>query len=148
MPSGGRYTTRGDILYVWHLFDDRVQCRAVDMRTALVAACASEPLGQWPTQLIPTGDRCNVLRFGAPVCQVLSTGETFVMRHCPYVGTDFAIYVNGQRTHFGSPLGPVPQWIWGDLRVKYLVLTTCNMLTFYSISRPASVDASMPMSLT
>lgn len=139
VPSGGRYSTHNNTLYVWHLFDDRLQCYAVDTMTLAVTMHVSESLGPCPLQLMPAKNTCNVLRFGAPSCQVLSTGEAFVLQHCPYVGADLFIYVNGQNTGVSSPFGPVPQWIWGNFQFSYLILTAANMATFYTVSRHGGV---------
>jgi hypothetical protein len=139
VPSGGRYSTRDSVLYVWRQCGDRLQCCSVDTRTASVTVCMSESFGHYLVQLMPTRNTCNVLRFGASTCQVLSTGELFELRHCPYVGADFAIYAHGQKTDVDSPFGPVPQWIWGNFQFSYLILTATGMMSFYTVLRQGSV---------
>jgi hypothetical protein len=147
VPSGGRYSHHGNFLYVWHMFGDCLSCRTVDTVNAIVTENKSKSLGPFPVQLMPTAGSCVVLRFGAPSCQVLSTGEAFPLRHCPYVGPDYLIH-NGAGDPLGrSPLGPVPQWIWGNLCVNFLVLTQSGTVTFYTI-RSESADSSTAMSLT
>ena len=146
VPSGGRYSHYGEFLYVWHMFGDCLHCRVVDTVNVIVAEHKSESLGPFPVQLMPTTSSCIVLRFGAPSCQVLSTGETIPLRHCPYVGQDYLIHNGAGLALGGSPLGSVPQWIWGNLWVNFLVLTQSGTVTFYTI-RSDPVD-STAMSLT
>jgi hypothetical protein len=139
IPAGGRPSPRGILLFVWYHVGDTVQCHRVDLQSGRVEMAQSLSLGPFPLQLVPTGDTCMVLRFGAPTCQVLSTGDIMPMPHCPFVGTDHIIYSGRGEVLGCSPIGAAgTQWIWGHFGINYRLLTDSGMLTFFGVAAGAT----------